>query len=291
MKHTIILVIGWILFMNICFACKRDSDSVSIIVKEWNGKKIKIPELKYFTVYATDTISYPYKNKAYKTFIYVDSIGCLSCKLQLDKWKELIPQFDSITKKNMAFLFILDTKNVNRMEEIFREKDFKYPVYIDMKGELNRLNHFSSDDRFQTFLLDADNRVVIIGNPVHNSAIKDLYLKQVTGKEYPVAKKIQTTAEAVNSEINFGSLHKKEAKTEIVKIRNTGKAPLIIVDVNTSCGCTTARYDKTPAQPGDMLKIEIKMTPEESGFFNKTVTVRCNTNKPIIMTIKGNVQQ
>lgn len=80
----------------------------------------------------------------------------------------------------MSYLFILDMKNISRMEEILRENRFEYPVVIDTRGNLNRLNRFPTDTRFQTFLLDKENRVLIIGNPVYKEAIRDIYIKQVT---------------------------------------------------------------------------------------------------------------
>ncbi|MBR2497861.1 MAG: hypothetical protein IKB63_05880, partial [Parabacteroides sp.] len=78
-----------------------------------------------------------------------------------------------------SFLFILDVRNVSRMEEILRENRFDYPVVLDTKGKLNRLNHFPTDTRFQTFLLDKENKVLVVGNPVQKEAIKELFIKQV----------------------------------------------------------------------------------------------------------------
>lgn len=34
---------------------------------------------------------------------------------------------------------------------------------------------------FQTFLVDAGNRVKVIGNPIHNLSVKELYLKEIAG--------------------------------------------------------------------------------------------------------------
>lgn len=48
---------------------------------------------------------------------------------------------------------------------------FDIPVYIDSEDRFNRLNRFPSDPIFHTFLLDKDNKVAVIGNPVHNLAV------------------------------------------------------------------------------------------------------------------------
>jgi len=288
MKHLYLIITLLFLLPS----CKESNKAhITRLVNEWEGKEIIFPKNPIFTRYVTDTTDYKIPESKYKVLIYVDSVGCTSCKLQLPKWKELIAYTDSITGGQMPYLFFFQSKDDKELRYILRRDGFDRSVCIDRNNELYRLNKFPSELMFQTFLLDKDNKVIIIWNPIHNPLVKDMYIKLLTGKKNPALNRVQTTAEAINSHINLGTFHKSESKTGIVEIRNTGNAPLIIVDVNTSCGCTTARYDKTPAQPGDILKIQIKMTPEENGFFNKTLTVRCNTNKPIIITIKGNVQQ
>ena len=54
-------------------------------VKEWEGKKIKFPTESVFTQYMCDTMKYD-TDSDFKLMIYVDSIGCTSCKLQFHKW-------------------------------------------------------------------------------------------------------------------------------------------------------------------------------------------------------------
>ena len=39
---------------------------------------------------------------------------------------------------------------------------------------MNNLNKFPADITFQTFLLDKNNKVVVLGNPIHNIAVNDL---------------------------------------------------------------------------------------------------------------------
>ncbi|WP_039849677.1 DUF1573 domain-containing protein, partial [Parabacteroides merdae] len=157
-------------------------------------------------------------------------------------------------------------------------------------SQLDKLNKFPQDITFQTFLLDWDNKVKVIGNPVHNLEVKDLYLKQMTGKISPGRDRIKTTAKAINSEVDFGAFSKSEEKTAVFEIENTGDNPLVILDISTTCGCTTANYDKRPAKPGERLRIEVRMTPKDTGFFDEIVTLKCNTASPVKVKIRGQVQ-
>ena len=126
---------------------------------------------------------------------------------------------------------------------------------------------------------------------VHNLAVRDLYLKQMTGKISPGRDRIKTTAKAINSEVDFGAFSKSEEKTAVFEIENTGDNPLVILDISTTCGCTTANYDKRPAKPGERLRIEVRMTPKDTGFFDEIVTLKCNTASPVKVKIRGQVQE
>ena len=37
------------------------------------------------------------------------------------------------------------------------------------------MNKFNDDPMFQTFLLDQNNKILLIGNPIYNAEIKTLY--------------------------------------------------------------------------------------------------------------------
>ena len=55
-----------------------------------------------------------------------------------------------------------------RVVSLLRRVHFSYPVCIDEKDSFNLLNKFPKDNRFQTFLLDKNKKVVAIGNPINN---------------------------------------------------------------------------------------------------------------------------
>ena len=285
-----------LVLLPIFFSCKNEQKEkekhIAQLVNEWQGKQIVFPENLIFTRYLTDTTDFRIPQSEYKVLIYVDSIGCTSCKLQLPKWKELIDYTNSSAKEEVPFLFFFHSKDYKEIRYLLKRDGFDRPVCIDMDDRLNKLNKFPADMTFQTFLLDKNNKVTVLGNPVHNTAIKDLYLKQITGKESPTKNMLKTTAEATPTEIDFGTFDKSEIKEANIEIKNTGDNPLVIVDVSTTCGCTAATYDKRPAKPGETLRVEIKMTPKDTGFFDEVVTIKYNSinNQPVKVGIKGNVR-
>ncbi len=102
--------------------------------------------------------------------IYIDSIGCMSCKMNLPEWANFIIELDSISNKTVPCLFIFNPKKngKERVVSLLRRVHFSYPVCIDEKDSFNLLNKFPKDNRFQTFLLDKNKKVVAIGNPINN---------------------------------------------------------------------------------------------------------------------------
>ena len=289
--NLIILVL-----LPIFFSCKNEQKEkekqIAQLVSEWQGKQIVFPENSIFTRYLTDTTNYQIPQSEYKVLIYVDSIGCTSCKLQLHKWKELIEYTDSVTQKKVPFLFFFHPKDAKEIRYLLKRDGFDRPICIDLDDRLNKLNKFPADMTFQTFLLDKNNKVAVLGNPVHNTAVKDLYLKQITGKDTPNKNIPKTIAKASQTDIDFGTFDKSEIKQTTIEVKNTGDSPLVIVDVSTTCGCTAATYDKRPAKPGESLRVQIKMTPKDTGFFDEVVTVRYNSinNQPVKVKIKGNAK-
>jgi hypothetical protein len=72
--------------------------------------------------------------------------------------------------------------------------------------------------------------------------------------------------------------------------KNTGKTPILIQDVITSCGCTTASKPDQPIAPGEKSEISVKYDTFRIGAFEKTITIKTNVQpEPIVLTIKGNV--
>ena len=151
------------------------------------------------------------------------------------------------------------------------------------------MNRFPSDMTFQTFLLDKDNKVVAMGNPVLNPKIKDLYLGVIEG-EKETGQAANSTSVSVNQTVlDFGSFSQSEKQEKSFVLTNTGGGLLVIQDIITSCGCTKVEYSKEPVRPGGMLEVKVIYEAEQAEYFRKTITVYYNANKsPLRLIVKGN---
>jgi len=168
------------------FSCKKDERRTETekIVTEWIGKEIIFPLDYECNLLKKDTaLCAGLLNADYKILIYVDSMGCTTCKLRMYEWKQLIQKADSIFAKNeLSFLFFFHPKDKKELKYLFVRDHFDYPVFIDNSDQINKLNHFPDKQSYQCFLLDKDNKVVMIGNPVQNPGIWKLYKEQISEK-------------------------------------------------------------------------------------------------------------
>lgn len=281
MKH-----LNLIILLLLLFSCQdKKKDEIKHLVTEWQGKEIRFPQEMVFTRFTTDTVDFPLSASSHKILVFVDSIGCTSCKLQLHRWKELIQYTDSITQGTVPFLFFFQSNDKKEIRYLLKKDNFDLPICLDQSDKLNRLNHFPADGKFQTFLLDKNNKVVVIGNPIHNPNIRELYLKEISGKQ--PASQIQTTIQVEKASIQLGTIEDGESKEAVFRLINTGSNPLVILDAATTCGCADPSFDKHPAKPGETLQVRVIMTSKDKGFFDETITVKCNTNQLIKLNIRG----
>lgn len=94
-----------------------------------------------------------------------------------------------------------------------------------------------------------------------------------------------------NTTHDFGKVKQGTPVTHEFKFTNTGKTPLVITNVQASCGCTTPAWTKEPVMPGGQGFIKATYNAAAVGAFNKTVTVTANIETGFIqLTIKGEVQ-
>ena len=275
----------------IFLSCQNSQkEQVRTILQEWEGRTIQYPEKMIFTIRGNDTVDFSLAGK-YKILSYVDSTGCTSCKLGLKEWSEYISQIDTLAPGKVKFLFFFFPKNGLEIYQTLRVHRFAYPICIDDNDILNRLNKFPSDERFQTFLLDENNRVLAIGNPIHNPKVKELYSDVIAGRNVEEIKDLKplTSISIEQTEFNIGKFDWKQTKTATFTLTNTGNNLLVIEAVDTSCGCTTVEYDKAPVLPGEKVTLRVTYKAERPGYFHKTITVYCNTEDVSLrLVVSGN---
>ncbi len=91
---------------------------------------------------------------------------------------------------------------------------------------------------------------------------------------------------------DFGKIVEGTQASYSFEFTNTGKAPVVISNVQPSCGCTTTEWTREPIMPGKTGKVTASYNSAgRPGNFNKTITVVNNGEvSQIILTIQGSVE-
>lgn len=106
------------------------------------------------------------------------------------------------------------------------------------------------------------------------------------------AQKTNTRSEIVfeNTRYDYGEILVGSLGRCEFKFRNNGKLPLVLTNVQASCGCTVPQWSKEPVQAGKTGVIKIKYNTRIPGTFLKTITVSSTAkNSMVILSIKGKV--
>lgn len=89
---------------------------------------------------------------------------------------------------------------------------------------------------------------------------------------------------------DFGKVKNGGDATYEFEFTNTGKEPLIIQEVQKTCGCTTPSWPKEPIMPGKTGKIKVQYDTKRTGKIDKKVTILSNAKTAAKeLFIKGEV--
>lgn len=114
-----------------------------------------------------------------------------------------------------------------------------------------------------------------------------------------LAQESATVAESQNGPVmtfdttkhDFGDIHQGDKVQHTFTFENTGNEPLIITNVQVTCGCTASDWPRDPIAPGQESSITISFNSAgKIGMQNKVITIVSNaTNPNNRLTITTNV--
>lgn len=90
--------------------------------------------------------------------------------------------------------------------------------------------------------------------------------------------------------IDYGEVKLGSDGVRVFEFTNTGQSPLVITEVNSTCGCTIPEKPEQPIGPGQSGQIKVKYDTQILGPIRKTITVYSNAEVPAkSVKIKGRV--
>lgn len=95
-----------------------------------------------------------------------------------------------------------------------------------------------------------------------------------------------------NETIDYGKVSQNSNGERIFVFTNIGDQPLIIKNIQSSCGCTVPKKPEKPIMPGEKGEIKVSYDTKRLGGFSKQITIFSNAKNPTkVIRIKGIVEQ
>ncbi|MFA0962998.1 DUF1573 domain-containing protein [Roseivirga sp. BDSF3-8] len=76
---------------------------------------------------------------------------------------------------------------------------------------------------------------------------------------------------------DFGDIHQGDKVQYVFSFENTGTEPLVLTNVETTCGCTASNWPRDPIAPGETGEMTVTFNSTgKMGLQNKNIRVRSN---------------
>lgn len=165
-----------LLLVIVVISCSKSPNArYANIIKKWDGKEIILPKIKPNNVEQILPVDFKIVTRI--------KGDCYPCLAQLKLWNSFINKI--LKERKILFNFyivISDTLMYRKINE--KELHFDYPVIFDLDDQFKKLNKLENNDVLQTFLLDQTNKVIVIGNPINNPKLEELYIQTIKTYKY-----------------------------------------------------------------------------------------------------------
>lgn len=140
-------------------------------------KDINFSNDSLFYVNGMDSVIPDSRSFKYKIVCCTKPTECELCDYGLEKWDLKIKEIKSYSS-DVNFIFVICSNDYERFERYAGEALPGYPFIYDCEF-LIRNGIPEDEEEFHTFLLDSNNHVVLVGSPIANDDLWELYKKMM----------------------------------------------------------------------------------------------------------------
>ena len=164
LKSTVspFIMIACILF---CLGCNK-STSMDEEVKSLFGKEMLLPM--------------DFNMREAMIIHYVDSIGCIPCKIRPERWVAFHEKMNKRGFVNCDIVFVVHPYAYNDLLKLVKARGLSFVTIIqDKEKKFLKTNELKNSTLINTFLVDHENRILVVGSPFHNDKKERLYFASI----------------------------------------------------------------------------------------------------------------
>lgn len=262
MKNKFIFI-AIVITLTSIIGCRHKSfqDNVNEKVTAWIDKTIVVPDFKVVTMQGHKLPAYNF-GAEYRLITVVDSLGCMSCKMQLKQWNDYLSQIQARLEDpdDVDLLYIVESELTDDILKAIQLYDYRRPIILDPKGTFAKANSIPKETEFRTFLVDHDNKVLAIGNPFIFPEIGTLYASLIGVHDSIVVS--NPTIEILPPKVSLGVIEPNRDITARVTLKNCSDSMLHIDSIYTSCSCIAPTLRARVIRPKGEIEMIIRYTSE-----------------------------
>lgn len=165
---------------SVLSACKwNDNKKIEELVESWMGKELKFDD---YTTYSDGNLSSNkevFKNNKPQIVSYFNTFECLSCIDDLLLWSKVVNKFEQYDIEFVFIIYTNDHQFDHYIKKYLPSWGVTYPIFLDKRDNFRKINDLYPRKFFQTFLLNGNNQVILIGNPLLKDDLMTLYENKI----------------------------------------------------------------------------------------------------------------
>ena len=165
-------------FFSILLFCSCTNNQLAKDVAQFMGQQITLPLDMHTILKGKDTVLTGFTEIPIKLLVWYDPFVCASCQVsKMYEWNDIVFSADSLSQWfKIVFLFTPKQEDLHTIKVSLRADRFNYPIFIDQNATFVNQNPKLPKNRLlHCFLLDRNNKVVLVGSPLHNPVLWEFY--------------------------------------------------------------------------------------------------------------------
>ena len=173
------------LVMSVFISCEKNESRAVREIKEMMGREIVFP--KHYTILHHENYFNGKRllSQNAKMITYVDeNQSCNECTLKaLCRWHDVVRE---IGEADFVYIIIFCNEDKKKVREAIRQIGITFPIMCYDTPIFEKENRLDVLARNKTFLLNRENKIVLVGEPFGNEKLTQLYKKTIASlkKEY-----------------------------------------------------------------------------------------------------------
>jgi len=184
-KGYILLLLLLLLLANGCTNPEKiEKKEIKREVRNCLGKSVSFPDS--VNIIKHGKLEYVESNillhECYKIITFISG-DCEKCLENLKAWESYSESIHFIPEVDLIIVLVMTNMNVFEKKYIAKVHE-RVPLIVDSDMDIFRINELPQNWELRTFLLDQQNRILVVGNPVSNKSIHQLYKAQIEKSSY-----------------------------------------------------------------------------------------------------------